>query len=170
MPALIDACRAGAWPWPAGSTLPMITSSTSVGAMPARSTAALIATAPRSLAVSDAKSPMKPPIGVLAAPTMTIGSFSMIRFLSFGGGPRQPARPRDELAAAVRAAAGHRVGAARAERALVAADARVGRRGRQRRRHFSHAGFNSSAIHFVSLKSSRPISIRRISEVPAPIS
>jgi hypothetical protein len=42
--------------------------------MPARSTAALIATAPRSLAVTDAKSPWKPPIGVRAAPTMTIGS------------------------------------------------------------------------------------------------
>ena len=26
-PALSEACRAGAWPWPAGSTLPMITSS-----------------------------------------------------------------------------------------------------------------------------------------------
>ncbi len=56
-PALSDACRAGAWPWPAGSTLPMITSCTSSGLRPARATAALIATAPRSLAASDAKSP-----------------------------------------------------------------------------------------------------------------
>ena len=30
-PALSDACRAGAWPWPAGSTLPMITSSHVLG-------------------------------------------------------------------------------------------------------------------------------------------
>src|SRR5512139_962811 len=83
-PALSEAWRVGAWPWPAGSTLPMITSSTSAGAMPARSTAALIATAPRSLAASDAKSPAKPPIGVRAAPTMTMGSFSMVRPFLFG--------------------------------------------------------------------------------------
>jgi hypothetical protein len=56
-PALIDACRAGAWPCPAGSTHPKIVLSTSAGLMPARSTAALIATAPRSLAASGAKSP-----------------------------------------------------------------------------------------------------------------
>ncbi len=72
--------------------------------MPARSTAARIATAPSSLAVSVAKSPMKPPIGVRAAPTMTIGSFCI------------------------------------------------------------------DALYLVWLKSSRPISIRRISLVPAPIS
>ncbi len=72
--------------------------------MPARSTAALIATAPSSLADSDEKSPWKPPIGVRAAPTMTIGSFCIL-------GP-----------------------------------------------------------YLVSLNSSRPISIRRISLVPAPIS
>ena len=113
-PALSDAWRAGAWPWPAGSTLPMITSSTSAGAMPARSTAALIATAPRSLAASDAKSPAKPPIGVRAAPTMTTGSFSID--VSSRGPGRRPAR------------------------------------------------------YFVSLNSSRPISMRRISLVPAPIS
>ncbi len=72
--------------------------------MPARSTAALIATAPRSLAASEEKSPWNPPIGVRAAPTMTIGSLS------------------------------------------------------------------HGSSHFVSLKSSRPISMRRISLVPAPIS
>ena len=37
-PALIVACRAGAWPRPAGSTQPMKTSSTASGARPARCT------------------------------------------------------------------------------------------------------------------------------------
>ncbi len=60
---------------------------------------------------SDAKSPWKPPIGVRAAPTMTIGSFS------------------------------HGV-----------------------------APSNVRPDSFVSLNSSRPISMRRISVVPAPIS
>src|SRR5579864_8428509 len=77
-PALIDACRAGAWPCPAGRTHPKIVLSTSSGLMPARSTAALIAAAPRSLAASGDKSPWKPPIGVRAAPTMTIGSLVML--------------------------------------------------------------------------------------------
>jgi hypothetical protein len=44
-PAPSAAWRAGAWPWPAGSTQPMITSSTCSGLRPARSTAALIAIA-----------------------------------------------------------------------------------------------------------------------------
>src|SRR5664279_5681918 len=52
-PAFNAACRAGAWPCPAASTQPKIALSTSAGAMPARSTAALMATAPRSLAASD---------------------------------------------------------------------------------------------------------------------
>ena len=77
-PALSAAWRAGACPCPAIRQLPKITSSTSAGATPARSTAALIATAPRSDAASAAKSPSRPPIGVLAAPTMTMGSLCMI--------------------------------------------------------------------------------------------
>ncbi len=56
-PAFSEAWRAGACPCPAIRQLPKISSSTSAGAMPARSTAALIATAPRSLAASEAKSP-----------------------------------------------------------------------------------------------------------------
>ncbi len=127
-PALSEACRAGAWPCPAGSTLPMITSPTSPGLIPARSIAALIATAPRSLAASDAKSPRNAPIGVRAAPTMTIGSFS-IGVL---------------LANSIQATA--------------------------RSRAFAHGFQRQCDGHFVSLKSSRPISIRRISDVPAPIS
>jgi hypothetical protein len=68
------ACRAGAWPWPAGSTQPMITSSTSPGATPARSSPAAIAVAPSAGAGRSLKSPWKPPIGVRADPTMTTGS------------------------------------------------------------------------------------------------
>src|SRR5450830_579246 len=76
-PALRKAWRAGAWPWPAIRQLPKNTCSTASGATPDRSTAARMATAPRSLAVLLAKSPWKAPMGVRAAPTITIGSFMM---------------------------------------------------------------------------------------------
>src|SRR5215510_15041316 len=75
MPAPKLACRAGAWPWPAGKTQPMMTSCTSAGATPARSSAARIATAPSSGAAKSLSSPCKAPIGVLAAPTITTRSF-----------------------------------------------------------------------------------------------
>src|SRR6266850_5000 len=42
-PAPREAWRAGAWPWPAGSTQPMMTSCTSSGRIFARSTAARMA-------------------------------------------------------------------------------------------------------------------------------
>ena len=128
-PALSAACLAGAWPWPAIRQLPNSSSCTSPGDRPARSTAALTATAPRSLAESDEKSPWKPPIGVRAAPTITIGSFCM---------SLSPDHPFPVIRRGLALFAG----------------------GIQRRRHG----------HFVSLNSSRPISIRRISDVPAPIS
>src|SRR6185437_3898739 len=102
-PPFSEACRAGACPWPAGSTQPKIVLSTSAGLTPARSTAALIATAPRSLAASGAKTPWKPPIGVRAAPTMTMGSLLMI-------GPRS-FRLFEELAADQHAADLRRAGA-----------------------------------------------------------
>ena len=41
MPAKMEACRAGAWPMPAGSTQPISTSLTSSGFTPARSMARL---------------------------------------------------------------------------------------------------------------------------------
>ena len=47
-PAASVAWRAGAWPWPAIRQLPNSTSPMSAPATPARSTAALMATAPRS--------------------------------------------------------------------------------------------------------------------------
>jgi hypothetical protein len=46
-PAAIAAWRAGAWPRPAGSTQPMITSDTASAGTPDCSSAALIAVAPR---------------------------------------------------------------------------------------------------------------------------
>src|SRR2546422_2562667 len=76
-PAPSEAWRAGAWPCPADSTQPMITSSTSSGEILARSTAARIAAAPSSGAAKPFSSPWKAPIGVLAAETMTIGSGCM---------------------------------------------------------------------------------------------
>src|SRR5467141_855550 len=76
-PAPREAWRAGAWPCPAGSTQPMITSCTSAGLILARSTAARIAAAPSSGAAKPFNSPRKAPIGVLAAETMTIGSGCM---------------------------------------------------------------------------------------------
>ena len=56
-PAPREACRAGACPWPAGNTQPMMVSSTSAGATPARSKAALMATAPNAGAGKLASSP-----------------------------------------------------------------------------------------------------------------
>src|SRR5882762_5586581 len=76
-PAPSEAWRAGAWPWPAGSTQPMMTSLTSSAPIFARSTAARIAAAPSSGAAKPFSSPWNAPIGVLAAETMTIGSGCM---------------------------------------------------------------------------------------------
>src|SRR5258708_15088623 len=76
-PAPSEAWRAGAWPWPAGSTQPMITSLTSSAPILARSTAARIAAAPSSGAAKLFSSPWNAPIGVRAAETMTIGSDCM---------------------------------------------------------------------------------------------
>src|SRR2546421_706377 len=66
-PAPSEAWRAGAWPCPADSTQPMITSCTSSGEILARSTAARIAAAPSSGAAKPFSSPWNAPIGVLAA-------------------------------------------------------------------------------------------------------
>src|SRR5512143_4157889 len=83
-------------------------------------------------------------MGVRAAPTMSMGSFSMadsdlVRWRPRADSTRRrvdrargATRARDELAAAIRAASAHRVGARRAERAFVAADARIRGIGGQR--------------------------------------
>src|SRR5262245_54524573 len=62
-PARIAAWRAGAWPSPAETTLPMITSSTSSGATPARATASLTTIAPSSGAVNPLSVPRNLPVG-----------------------------------------------------------------------------------------------------------
>src|SRR4051812_7029165 len=68
------AWRAGAWPCPAGSTLPMkISSIRSVPSL-ARSSAAPITWEPSLWALSGERSPMKRPNGVRAAERMTTGS------------------------------------------------------------------------------------------------
>ena len=90
-------------------------------------------------------------------------------------------RPADKLSMAVGADAVERVGAGRAESTFVAADERAILVGRKRPRASlaSLAHFESHIVpirpwssnrYFVSLNSSRPISIRLISDVPAPIS
>jgi predicted outer membrane repeat protein len=67
-----------------GDLLLRSTSVTSSGAMPARSTAARMATPPRSCAASDAKSPWNAPMGVRAALTMTTGSVVWLLMLAPG--------------------------------------------------------------------------------------
>src|SRR5258708_23959025 len=68
------ACRAGAWPCPAGSTHPMNTSSMRSGESFARSTAAPMTWEPSWWALNGESSPWNRPSGVRAAETMTIGS------------------------------------------------------------------------------------------------
>src|SRR5262245_1282501 len=75
--ALITHWRAGAWPMPAESTLPMITRSTCSGRAPARFTASRTTTAPRSEAESPEKAPWNPPIGVRAALAITTSGWLM---------------------------------------------------------------------------------------------
>ena len=70
MPALTAAWRLGTWPWPAISTWPMRTCSTSSGDTPARSRAAAMAAPPRSAAESEASAPDIFPMGVRAPATM----------------------------------------------------------------------------------------------------
>ena len=84
-PAFSAAWRAGAWPWPAIRQLPNSTSSTASPGTRARSTAALMATPPSSQAARAAKSPSRPPMGVRAAETMTMGSWDMTGLLGTCG-------------------------------------------------------------------------------------
>ena len=72
MPAPIDACRAGFCPWPAVRTWPRMTSETSPGCTPARSSAALMAILPSSGAGRLASEPLNEPTGVRAALAMTM--------------------------------------------------------------------------------------------------
>lgn len=65
-PAPRATCLAGAWPNPAERTLPINTSSMSLGERPDRSMAARAATVPRAGVVALAKEPRKDPTGVRA--------------------------------------------------------------------------------------------------------
>src|SRR5688572_23007287 len=71
MPAPSAAWRAGAWPSPAGSTQPMMTSCTSLPETTAASSAPLMAAAPSCGAVTGESTPWKAPMGVRLAATMT---------------------------------------------------------------------------------------------------
>src|SRR3954468_1155987 len=78
-PAARAAWRAGACPWPAASTQPMMTSCTCSALTPERSTAARTAAAPSWGAVNSLRSPCIAPIGVRAAEMITNGSVVMIQ-------------------------------------------------------------------------------------------
>src|SRR5438552_6563570 len=70
-PPLSAACRAGFWPVPALTTLPMMHSSTISGSIPARRTASATTSAPSSGAVRLLRTPSSFPVGVRTALTMT---------------------------------------------------------------------------------------------------
>ncbi len=88
MPAFTAAWRAGTCPWPAISTCPISTCSTSSGATPARSRAALMATAPSSAALKPASAPLILPIGVRAPATMYEPAMASSSRMSMIGGDR----------------------------------------------------------------------------------
>src|SRR5712692_6493958 len=66
----MEICRAGFGPPPACRALPKIVSSSCSGCTPARSSAALAATTPRSTAESEASEPPNLPMGVRTAERM----------------------------------------------------------------------------------------------------
>src|SRR5262245_4974829 len=70
-PPLSAAWRAGFWPSPAATTLPMMHSSTAAGSMPARRTASRTTIAPSCGAENSLRDPRNLPVGVLTAETMT---------------------------------------------------------------------------------------------------
>jgi hypothetical protein len=72
MPALICAWRDGICPAPACRTWPMTTCCTCSGATPARSSAALMAMPPSSVALKEESPPPSFPTGVRAAPRITV--------------------------------------------------------------------------------------------------
>ena len=82
MPANTAACRAGAWPTPAESTLPIYTSSMCAGSVPAAVQAARMASAPSRVAERVESRPISPPMGVLLADTMNT-SFMVCLFCFF---------------------------------------------------------------------------------------
>jgi hypothetical protein len=89
------ACRAGAWPSPAGSTQPMMVSETWSAATPACSSAARIAAAPSVGVGTPVNWPRKEPMAVRLAPAMTTSDMGMLR--SVMGLLACPNRPGSEL-------------------------------------------------------------------------
>src|SRR5262249_40826008 len=70
-PPFKAACRAGFWPRPADTTVPMMHSSTIAGSMFARRTASRTTQAPSWVAVNDLSAPRNFPVGVRTADTIT---------------------------------------------------------------------------------------------------
>src|SRR5271155_5287994 len=92
----METCRAGFGPPPAWRALPKMVSSTCSGWIPARSIAALPATAPRSAAVSEASDPPNLPIGVRTAERMyTACKMSPPKHLSLAGWGKMRRQGRD---------------------------------------------------------------------------
>src|SRR5271166_2228661 len=91
IPPSICAWREGIWPWPACSTWPITTCSTCSGSTPARSSAALIARPPSSVASTEDRPPPILPIGVRAVPRITVlGMWAGVSsFLMSGDGERE---------------------------------------------------------------------------------
>ena len=85
IPALICAWREGIWPCPAWSTWPITTCCTWSGATSARSSAALIAVPPSSVASRLDRPPPSFPIGVRAAERITVLGI-WVAFSGSGGG------------------------------------------------------------------------------------
>src|SRR5262249_45353019 len=85
-PARIEACRAGFCPAPAAKICPMMTSDTSPGSTPARSSAARMATFPNSWAGRLASEPLKAPTGVRVALAMTMVDWSVLIICSTATG------------------------------------------------------------------------------------
>src|SRR6059036_1286717 len=105
------ACRAGFWPSPAETTLPMMHSSTIAGSRPARRTASATTSAPSWGAVNALSAPKNLPVGVRTALTMTDsrmgGWFRGSGFLVQGSGFKVPgSRLRVGSAFGVRSAHG----------------------------------------------------------------
>src|SRR6266850_1417503 len=148
---------------------------------------ATMAAAPSSGAAKLFSSPWNAAIGVRAAETMTMGSLCMVRSSDSESG-RQIVRAH-QGAAALQHLRGQGTGLARLGIHRNAGEDADGRdfaalrvahlvheardllpRLEERGAHRAAIGFDQLGAHALSAKSSRPISQRRISEVPAPIS
>ena len=83
------ACRAGIWPNPAGTTVPLITWPSRSFGVRERVTTSRMTAAPRSIADIAAKAPPSFPKGVLAPAVMTTSS--MLHSVSYQLGDRRSA-------------------------------------------------------------------------------